>query len=101
MRRGGRLQNFGTHSVLVLVLLLASALIAMGPRTPLAGFYVDRHSAGLVNPAALESHKPIHIRATTGSTPQTGFAMEPASRGTRTSSPTGCSTPPSIRTRVR
>jgi parallel beta-helix repeat protein len=83
MGRGGRLPSFGKHSVLVLILLLAFALIALGPRAPWAGFNVDAHSAGLANPAALEPHEPIHItddagfNASNGVRNGTGTAADP------------------------
>src|SRR5213594_2045325 len=84
MGRGGRLRNFGKHSALVLVLLLmASALLALGPRAPRASFNVDAHSEGLANPVALEPHGPIHItsddgfNASNGIRNGTGTAADP------------------------
>lgn len=82
--REGRLRDFGSHSALLLVLLLmASALVALGPRAPQASFTVDAHSAGLGNPAALEPHEPIHItgddglNASNGIRGGTGTAADP------------------------
>ncbi|OLD90173.1 hypothetical protein AUG86_03745 [Euryarchaeota archaeon 13_1_20CM_4_64_14] len=67
MRHEGLSQDFRKHSVLVLVLLLmASALVALSPTAPWAGLSVDAHAAGLANPAALEPHAPIHITGDDG-----------------------------------
>src|SRR6266705_518767 len=84
MGRGGRLRDFGKHSALVLVLLLmASALLALGPRAPRASFNVDAHSEDLANPVALEPHGPIHItsddgfNASNGIRNGTGTAADP------------------------
>src|SRR3989454_623015 len=67
MRHEGLSQDFGKHSVLVLVLLLmASALVALSPTAPWVGLNVDAHAAGLANPAALEPHAPIHITGDDG-----------------------------------
>src|SRR6059036_746041 len=84
MGRGGRLRNFGKHSALVLgLLLMASALLALGPRAPRASFNVDAHSEGLANPVALEPHGPIHItsddgfNASNGIRNGTGTAADP------------------------
>src|SRR3989442_14395665 len=67
MGRGGRLRDFGKHSALVLgLLLMASALLALGPRAPRASFNVDAHSEYLANPVALEPHGPIHITSDDG-----------------------------------
>src|SRR3989441_6714899 len=67
MRHEGLSQDFRKHSVLVLVLVLtASALTASGPRAPWAVSNVHADAAGLANPAALESHKPIHITGDDG-----------------------------------
>src|SRR3989475_334942 len=67
MRHERLSQDFGKHSMLVLVLLLmASALVALSPTAPWAGLNVDAHAAGLANPAALEPHAPIHITSDDG-----------------------------------
>src|SRR3989475_193100 len=67
MRHEGLSQDFAKHSMLVLVLLLmASALVALSPTAPWAGLNVDAHAAGLANPAALEPHAPIHITGDDG-----------------------------------
>src|SRR5436309_3583083 len=67
MRHDGLSQDFRKHSVLVLVLLLmASALVALSPTAPWVGLNVDAHAAGLANPAALEPHAPIHITGDDG-----------------------------------
>ena len=67
MRHERLSQDFGKHSMLVLVLLLmASALVALSPTAPWAGLSVDAHAAGLANPAALEPHAPIHITGDDG-----------------------------------
>src|SRR5947209_5171444 len=67
MRHEGLSQDFAKHSVLVLVLLLmASALVALSPTAPWAGLNVDAPAAGLANPAALEPHAPIHITGDDG-----------------------------------
>src|SRR5213593_3836666 len=84
MGRGGRLRDFGKHSALVLgLLLMASALLALGPRAPRASFNVDAHSEDLANPVALEPHEPIHItsddgfNASNGIRNGTGTAADP------------------------
>src|SRR5947209_13327491 len=98
MRHEGLSQDFRKHSVLVLVLLLmASALVALSPTAPWAGLSVDAHAAGLANPAALEPHAPIHITGDDGFNTSNGVRGGTGTAAAPYPTPTGLATPPSLR----